>query len=86
MSSKATEEALGALHGELARVLKKALSQDFTAEDNPKGLPPAQLLNVARQLLKDNAIVADPRLAPEDEKLMDLPVFDTDEDVASLRH
>lgn len=86
MSTKATEDALGELHGQLARVLKAALSQDFTSEDNPKGLPPAQLLNVARQLLKDNAIVADPRLAPEDEKLLDLPVFDADEDVASLRH
>lgn len=86
MASKATEEALGELHGQLARVLKEALGKDFTCDGNPMGLPPAQLLSVARQLLKDNAIVADPNLAPEDEKLLDLPVFDNDEDIASLRH
>lgn len=86
MSTKATEDALGELHGQLARVLKAALSQDFTSEANPQGLPPAQLLNVARQLLKDNAIVADPNLVVDEENLMDLPAFDHDEDIASLRH
>lgn len=86
MASKASEEELGDLHGALARLLKEALTKDFVSELNPQGVPPIQLLNVARQLLKDNAIVADPNLAPDDENLIDLPVFDTDEDIASLRH
>ena len=86
MAKKASEDELGALHGALAKLLREALTKDFVSEDNPQGVPPVQLLNVARQLLKDNSIVADPNLAPPDENLIDLPVFDTDEDIASLRH
>lgn len=48
--SKATEEALAALHGEMAKAMKKKLAEgEYTASD----------LNVIRQFLKDNKIEAD---------------------------
>ena len=56
--NKADEKALGSLHGKLAEVLKDALSQDFTDPETGINLPPAAILNVARQFLKDNKIEA----------------------------
>lgn len=48
--SKATEEALATLHGEMAKAMKKKLAEgEYTASD----------LNVIRQFLKDNKIEAD---------------------------
>lgn len=85
--SKANENALGDLHGELARVIKNAIGKDYTSEDNPQGLPPAALLNVARQFLKDNLIVADPHKNPDLGALADaLPDFDAEEDEQHIHH
>ena len=85
--SKADDAALGALHGELARVIKTAIGKDYTSAENPQGLPPAALLNVARQFLKDNLIVADPSKNPDLSALSDsLPQFDAEEDEQHMRH
>lgn len=83
--NKADEKALAGLHGKLAEVLQEALSQDY--RDPETGLPippPAAILNVARQFLKDNKIeaVAAPGTPLHD--LADLPVFD-DDTVVPLR-
>jgi hypothetical protein len=77
--NKADELALGGLHGKLAEVLKDAISQDYGLDDQGvKVPPPAAILNVARQFLKDNKIeaVAAPGTPLHD--LADLPVFDDD--------
>ena len=55
--SKALEE----LHGELARVLAKAIKEGIPMKDDTTGEvtkapAPAAILNVARQFLKDNNI------------------------------
>lgn len=84
--SKATEKELTNLHAELARVLKDAVGKDYTSEDNPTGLPPAAILNVARQFLKDNLVIADPNVSPDLKQMMELPVFDEDGEVQGLRH
>lgn len=55
MSSKATKDAMDALHAQLATVLKDGISELSQAEDK-KGL--AALMNVARQFLKDNDVTA----------------------------
>jgi hypothetical protein len=60
--SKATEDFLAGLHGELARAMQKKLkSGDFTASD----------LNVIRQFLKDNGINADGEKDPAIRDLAD---------------
>lgn len=77
--NKADEKSLAGLHGKLAEVLKEALDQDYTDPDTGLKLPPpAAILNVARQFLKDNKIEA---LAVEGSplhNLADLPVFEDD--------
>jgi hypothetical protein len=84
--NKADEKALGSLHGKLADVLKDALSQDYIDPDTGMKLPPpAAILNVARQFLKDNKIEA---LAAEGSPLAglaDLPVFDDETTVVPIR-
>lgn len=85
--SKADNKALAELHGELTRVLTNAIKADYTSEDNPRGVPPAAILNVARQMLKDNLIVAD--IAKNDDLAAlaaALPSFDPEEDEANVRH
>lgn len=85
--SRADDRALGALHGELARVIKNAIGKDYTDEDNPQGVPPAALLNVARQFLKDNLIIADVAKNDDLAALADaLPSFDAEEDEQNVRH
>lgn len=75
---KATEKELGELHNQLAKVLKDAISKNYTDEEGNNLPPPAAILNVARQFLKDNKIeaVAAPGTPLAD--LADLPVFDDD--------
>jgi hypothetical protein len=77
--NKADEKSLAGLHGKLAEVLKEALDQDYLDPDTGQKLPPpAAILNVARQFLKDNKIEA---LAVEGSplhNLADLPVFEDD--------
>lgn len=84
--NKADEKALGSLHGKLADVLRDAISQDYIDPDTGLKLPPpAAILNVARQFLKDNKIEA---LAAEGSPLAglaDLPVFDDDTTVVPIR-
>jgi len=53
----ATEAALSALHGELAAAFKDML--EARDESGKRLVPPAQVLNVIRQFLKDNGIEAD---------------------------
>ncbi len=76
--NKADEKALGSLHGKLAEVLRDALSQDFTDPETGISLPPAAILNVARQFLKDNKIEAISPVGSALHDLADLPIFEDD--------
>lgn len=77
--NKADEKALGGLHGKLAEVLKEALSQEYIDPDTGAKLPPpAAILNVARQFLKDNKIEAVAVEGSPLHSLADLPVFEDD--------
>lgn len=84
--NKADEKALGSLHGKLAEVLKDAIAQEYLdPETGMKIPPPAAILNVARQFLKDNKIEA---IAVEGSPLAglaDLPVFDDETTVVPIR-
>lgn len=84
--NKADEKALGTLHGKLAEVLKEALEQDYSDPETGQKLPPpAAILNVARQFLKDNKIEAVAAQGSPLAGLADLPVFDEDDNVLPLR-
>lgn len=76
--NKADQKALEGLHGQLAKVLAEALSKPYADEMGNPLPPPAAILNVARQFLKDNKIegVAAPGTPLAD--LSDLPVFEDD--------
>ena len=50
------KQELQDLHTELAKVLKKHVSKKYTDEEGNDAPPPAAILNVARQFLKDNNI------------------------------
>lgn len=77
--NKADEKSLAGLHGKLAEVLKEALEQDYTDPDTGLKLPPpAAILNVARQFLKDNKIEAVSAVGSPLHNLADLPVFEDD--------
>lgn len=77
--NKADEKALGELHGVLANVLKEAISKDyFDQETGEKTPPPAAILNVARQFLKDNKIEAIAAQGSPLHSLADLPIFEDD--------
>lgn len=54
------KQELQSLHSELARVLKKHISKTYVDEEGAELPPPAAILNVARQFLKDNNIDAVP--------------------------
>lgn len=82
--NKADEKALGGLHGKLAEVLKEALSQTYTDEQGNSLPPPAAILNVARQFLKDNKIEAIAVQGSPLHDLADLPVFE-DENIVPIR-
>lgn len=83
--NKADEKALGSLHGKLADVLKDALSQQYVDPDSGLPIPPpAAILNVARQFLKDNKIEAIAAEGSPLHSLADLPVFE-DDNVIHLR-
>jgi hypothetical protein len=51
-----SKEDLQSLHTELAKVLKKHVSKSYMDDDGNELPPPAAILNVARQFLKDNNI------------------------------
>lgn len=55
-----TKQVLEDLHSELAKTLKKYVSKSYQDEDGNDTAPPAAILNVARQFLKDNNIDAIP--------------------------
>lgn len=77
--NKADEKSLSGLHGKLAEVLKEALDQEYLdPETGAKLPPPAAILNVARQFLKDNKIEAIAAQGSPLHSLADLPVFDDD--------
>lgn len=76
--NKADEKSLAGLHGKLAEVLKEALEQDYLDEAGNKLPPPAAILNVARQFLKDNKIEAVAAEGSPLHNLADLPVFEDD--------
>lgn len=76
---KADEQSLSGLHGKLAEVLKEALNQEYLDPDTGAKLPPpAAILNVARQFLKDNKIEAIAAAGSPLHSLADLPVFEDD--------
>jgi hypothetical protein len=82
---KADEQSLSGLHGKLAEVLKEALNQEYLDPDTGAKLPPpAAILNVARQFLKDNKIEAIAAAGSPLHSLADLPVFD-DDNIVHLR-
>jgi hypothetical protein len=84
--NKADEQALGSLHGKLAEILKDAISQDYIDPDTGMKLPPpAAILNVARQFLKDNKIEAIAAEGSPLAGLADLPVFDDETTVVPIR-
>lgn len=84
--NKADEKALGSLHGKLADVLREALEQPYSdPETGAKLPPPAAILNVARQFLKDNKIEAIAAEGSPLAGLADLPVFDEDENVVPIK-
>jgi hypothetical protein len=84
--NKADEKALGSLHGKLAEILKDAISQDYIDPDTGMKLPPpAAILNVARQFLKDNKIEAIAAEGSPLAGLADLPVFDDETTVVPIR-
>lgn len=77
--NKADEKELAGLHGQLAKVLKEAISKDYIDPDSGEALPPpAAILNVARQFLKDNKIEAINAVGSPLHDLSDLPVFEDD--------
>lgn len=77
--NKADEKELAGLHGKLAEVLKEAISRDYFDEATGEKLPPpAAILNVARQFLKDNKIEAMAAQGSALGDLSDLPIFDDD--------
>ena len=83
--NKADEKSLAGLHGKLAEVLSEALSRDYEDPETGQKLPPpAAILNVARQFLKDNKIESTAAVGSPLHDLADLPIFD-DENVAIAR-
>ena len=83
--NKADEKALGGLHGKLAEILQEAITQDYGVDDQGvKVPPPAAILNVARQFLKDNKIEAVAVQGSPLHDLADLPVFE-DENIVPIR-
>jgi hypothetical protein len=77
--NKADEKSLAGLHGKLAEVLKEALNQEYLDPDTGQKLPPpAAILNVARQFLKDNKIESIAAEGSPLHNLADLPVFEDD--------
>jgi hypothetical protein len=77
--NKADEKSLAGLHGKLAEVLKEALDQEYLDPDTGQKLPPpAAILNVARQFLKDNKIESIAAEGSPLHNLADLPVFEDD--------
>lgn len=65
--SRATDDALGALHGVVAKTLKEKIeSGEYTAAD----------MGNAIKFLKDNGINADPDTDPSLQEFKDLPEFE----------
>lgn len=87
----ASTEQMSELHSTLARVLQDAITHDHlvTTKDGEQVVvpPPAAILNVARQFLKDNGIEADLKSNQPLRNLADsLPTFDPEDDRRSLRN
>ncbi len=83
--NKADEKLLAGLHGKLAEVLTEAISKEYMDADTGLQIPPpAAILNVARQFLKDNKIEAIAAEGSPLHTLADLPVFE-DDNVVHLR-
>lgn len=80
MSTRATENELGSLHEELARILKKEIQKEVVDKDG-NVVRPAAILNVARQFLKDNNITATVDTKPMRELVDALPSFDDESPV-----
>lgn len=77
--SKAKENELSDLHKQLAEKLKTLLTQQYFDKDGNEIPCPAQVLNVARQFLKDNHIECDLSKMPDNYlKPSDLPFDDGD--------
>jgi hypothetical protein len=83
--NKADEKELGSLHGALAKILRDSLQQEYTNPDTGERIPPpAAILNVARQFLKDNKIEAIGVTGSALHDLSDLPIFE-DSNIIPMR-
>lgn len=88
--NKADEKELAGLHGQLAKVLKDAITEGVIVRDKEgnalvgadgeyeRDPAPAAILNVARQFLKDNKIEAINAVGSPLHDLSDLPIFEDD--------
>lgn len=84
-TNKADEKELGSLHGALAKILRDSLQQEYTNPDTGERIPPpAAILNVARQFLKDNKIEAIGVAGSALHDLSDLPIFE-DNNIIPMR-
>ena len=84
MSKVASMDAMAALHSKLAEVLTDALAPTVTEEGGTVA-PPAAILAVARQFLKDNGVEA--QMVPESpltNLANTLPDFDEGEDEGDM--
>lgn len=77
MTARATEDQLGSLHDELAKILKQEIGRTVVDKDG-NVVRPAAILNVARQFLKDNNITATVDHKPMRDLVESLPSFDDD--------
>lgn len=83
--AKATDAAMEALHGALAKTLKDHIENPGTDENGIPLPPNASILSVARQFLKDNHIEVGAGSKPGAlHGLAGLPVFE-DENVVPIK-
>lgn len=83
--TKADEEELGTLHGTLAKILRESLEQTYLSDAGERLPPPAAILSVARQFLKDNKIEGLSVKGSALHDLADLPIFEDDNVLAFKR-
>jgi hypothetical protein len=83
--NKADEKELGTLHGTLAKILRESLEQEYLSDSGERLPPPAAILSVARQFLKDNKIEGISVKGSALHDLSDLPIFEDDNVLAFKR-
>jgi hypothetical protein len=76
-----TDKTMRDLHSSLAKLLKESVEQEYTDADGKPVPPPAAILNVARQFLKDNNIDALPAKGSPLDLLQDAMPFGNDDNL-----